>query len=60
MTIVNELIYRCYRFNREREPGVTPEQWGDIFDNVEALEARLQRELEHEEEHRNETIQTDR
>lgn len=43
--IVNELMYRCYEFNRQRNPEITPEQWAAIFGNgVNAMERRFQQE----------------
>ena len=43
--IVDALTYRNYVYNRQRSPDITPEQWGKIYKNVEALEAKYQKEL---------------
>lgn len=43
--IVDELIYRSYRYNRLRTPDIKPEQWKAVFSNVDAMEDRLQKEL---------------
>jgi hypothetical protein len=29
--VVSELVYRNYRFNRERSPQITPAQWARVF-----------------------------
>ncbi len=44
-SLVDECTYICYRYNRERSPDITPEQWGKIFANVEMLEQRYYGEL---------------
>ncbi len=40
--LVDELTYICYKYNRERSPDITPDQWGKIFANVDLLEQRYQ------------------
>ena len=43
--VVDELIYGCYRYNRQTTPRVTPEQWQACFDvPVEPMEERYQEE----------------
>ena len=43
--VVGDLIYVAYRFNRNRSPDVTPEQWARVFfPGAAALEARYQAE----------------
>lgn len=45
--IVNDLIYRNYRFNRLRSPEVTPEEWRVVYgDRVDQLERLFQLEQE--------------
>jgi len=44
MELVDELTYSSYRYNRQRNPEVTPKQWETIFSNVEAMEVRFQNE----------------
>lgn len=43
--IVDELIYRSYRYNRLRRLDISPEKWKVVFSNVDAMEDRLQKEL---------------
>jgi hypothetical protein len=43
-TLVDELTYCNYRFNRDRSPEITPAQWGKIFPNIDRLEQRYQAE----------------
>ena len=44
--VVDELIYGCYRYNRQTTPRVTPEQWQACFDvPVEPMEERYQEEI---------------
>ena len=43
--LLDELTYMNYKYNRQRTPEITPEQWGKIYRNVEALEARYQADL---------------
>ena len=43
--LVSEATYTCYRYNRNRSPDVTPEQWGRIFPNVELLEQQYREEI---------------
>lgn len=39
---VDELIYRCYAYNRRLRPDIAPGAWALIFSNVDAMEARYQ------------------
>jgi hypothetical protein len=43
--IIDELTYRCYRYNRQRTPDITPNQWSTTLPNVEAMEKRFQSEV---------------
>lgn len=43
--LLDELTYASYAYNRMNDPSVTPSQWGKIYPNVDALEARYQRAL---------------
>ncbi len=43
--LLDELTYANYKFNRQRSPDITPEQWSKIYRNVGALEARFQADL---------------
>lgn len=43
--IVDELTYRSYAHQRRTAPHRTPAEWARVFDHVEQLEARYQREL---------------
>ena len=36
--------YTCYKFNRDRSPDITPEQWGKILPNVPEMEKLYQLE----------------
>jgi hypothetical protein len=47
--VVDELTYRNYRANRQQFHTIKAERWARVFDNAPALEARYQRDLEHEE-----------
>lgn len=38
------MVYRCYKYNRDRSPDITPEQWKVVFDNVDLMELRYQKE----------------
>ena len=42
--LVNELTYTSYKFNRQRSPDLTPDQWTKVYPNVDRLEARYQQE----------------
>jgi len=42
--VVDELTYRSYRQQRRLRPEDDYRRWGAIFDNVDALEARLREE----------------
>lgn len=44
-SIVDELTYRNYRWNRLQNPDITPEQWSTILNNVEVMELRFQSEV---------------
>src|SRR5438477_4022727 len=44
VTLIDELTYRCYRFNRKTSPVITPQQWASIFTDTAAMEQRFQRE----------------
>ena len=44
--LITELTFANYRFNRERNPEITPAQWGKIFPQVDRLEVRYQQEQE--------------
>lgn len=45
-SLVNELVYRNYRFNREQSPETPPQQWAQVFGaRSEQLEERYQMEL---------------
>ena len=41
---IDELTYSCYKYNRDRSPDITPEQWGKIFANANILEQKYQQE----------------
>lgn len=47
--LIGEMTYISYKYNRERSPNITPEQWRCVFDNTEAMEERYQREITREE-----------
>lgn len=38
------LVYKSYRYNRRSHPEIPYKDWGLIFDNVAALEAKLRAE----------------
>jgi hypothetical protein len=42
--IIDELIYRNYRYNRLRSPDISPEKYRLVFANADAMEQRFQRE----------------
>lgn len=42
--LINELSYACYKFNRERSPDVTPEQWSKVIPDALIMEKRFQKE----------------
>jgi hypothetical protein len=42
--VIDHLTYCCYRYNRQISPEVSPERWGLLFSNWEAMEARYQSE----------------
>lgn len=42
--LVSEATYICYKYNRERSPSVTPEEWKVVFGNTDAMEKRYQEE----------------
>lgn len=45
-SIVDELTYSNYAFNRRRSPQITPERWARVFGaQSAALEARFQAEI---------------
>ena len=41
---LDELTYANYKHNRGRAPDITPERWKTTYANVDAMEARYQRE----------------
>jgi NAD-dependent DNA ligase len=45
--LVKEATYINYKYNRERSPDVTPEEWGKVFQKATELEARYQEEITH-------------
>ena len=45
MTVLDELIYRNYAFNRKRSPDIAPERWMTMFgENVTQMEMRFSKE----------------
>lgn len=40
--MIDELIYRSYCWNRCISPEVSPERWGILFANWQAMEERYQ------------------
>ena len=44
-TLVDELCYRNYRWNRKRSPQIPVEWYKNVFSNVDAMERRYQWEL---------------
>lgn len=42
--IINELTFRCYAYNRQISPSISPERWSVLFgkDETAAMEARFQ------------------
>ena len=42
--LMDELTYANYKHNRGRAPEIPPERWKKIYANVDAMEARYQRE----------------
>lgn len=47
-SVVGEAVYQSYKYNRERKPEITPEEWKRIFANVDEMERRFQIEQEWE------------
>ena len=45
ISMVDELTYASYRFNRRNSPDVSPERWARIYSNVEGMEERFQAEV---------------
>ena len=45
-TLINNLTYACYRHNRRLCPGISPDRWKRVFDDVDAMEERYQDEEE--------------
>ena len=46
-TLVDELTYANYRYNRQRSPDITPVQWRRVIPEfTDAMEARFQAEVE--------------
>lgn len=43
-TILDELTYRSYAYNRDIAPDIAPERWARLFADAEALERRYQSE----------------
>jgi hypothetical protein len=41
---IDELIYRSYKYNRQRSPEIPAEKWKTIFQNATEMENRLQSE----------------
>jgi hypothetical protein len=39
--LINELIYRGYKYNRQRWPDIPVKDWRCVFANAEAMERRL-------------------
>ena len=45
MTVLDELIYRNYAFNRKRSPGIPPKRWMKIFGEAATqMEKRFSKE----------------
>ena len=44
-TLIDELIYSNYAYNRQRSPAITPEGWSTVFPTWQTLEARYQQEV---------------
>lgn len=42
--IVDEAIYKCYKYNRDRSPDISPSQWSMVLNNVNIMELRYQGE----------------
>lgn len=46
--LIDELTYRCYRYNRLQSPDITPIRWQRIFGTATVqLEQRYQEEAPH-------------
>lgn len=43
-SLLGELLYAGYLYNREAAPHITPQQWAQIYPMVTELEARYQAE----------------
>lgn len=48
--VAQELIYRCYRFQRTNKPEIEPERWGTLpgFEKWAEMEERFKEEIRHE------------
>lgn len=44
---ISTLTYANYRHNRQRSPGITPDEWQSIYGDTSAMERRYQQELAH-------------
>lgn len=49
--ITDELKYRNYAYNRMNHPEIKPEEWGEIIEGWEDMEARFQEELNDKQTH---------
>lgn len=48
-SVLDELTYRCYRYNRLRSPDITPTLWQRVFGTATTqLEQRYQTEVPNE------------
>lgn len=44
MSLIEDIVYTSYKYNRDRSPDIKPEEWAAIFLNVAAMEKRYQEE----------------
>lgn len=48
--LIDDLTYQSYKANRDRAPHVSVERWGMVYRDVDALEARYQREKDQDQD----------
>jgi hypothetical protein len=44
--LIDDAKYECYKYNRQRSPELAPELYKKVFDNVDAMEEKYQKELQ--------------
>lgn len=44
-SLIDELTYRNYYWNRKRRPDISADRWAAIYANAEAMEKRYQQEV---------------